>query len=56
MMAPVDREERRRRSFRDSARATVETVNKIRLRGLTAARDEFLLAATVQDLRRLELG
>jgi hypothetical protein len=26
---------------------------RLRLRGLTGARDEFLLAATVQNLRRL---
>ncbi len=28
-------------------------LTRLRLRGLTGARDEFLLAATVQNLRRL---
>ena len=28
-------------------------LNRLRLRGLTGARDEFLLAATVQNLKRL---
>lgn len=28
-------------------------LTRLRLRGMTGARDEFLLAATVQNLRRL---
>ncbi|MGM9485703.1 transposase, partial [Roseateles sp. NT4] len=28
-------------------------LDRLRLRGLTGARDEFLLAATVQNLRRM---
>ena len=31
-------------------------LDRLRLRGLSGARDEFLLAATAQNLRRLQSG
>lgn len=49
------RDERKRVEMRFAHLKTHHAFDRLRLRGLSGARDEFLLAATVQNLKTLAL-